>query len=101
MGPAFYVLAILGCGEGETACEQIATAGSSYQSVDACNQASENALMSHVDAQFPVVVAQCRRADAPASANVWSDEVKRPGPETETQPRIQRASYKPGQRART
>lgn len=101
MGPAFYVLAILGCGEGETACEQIATAGSSYQSVDACNQASEGALMRHVDAEFPVVVAQCRRADSPASASVWSDEVKRPGPETDAKPRIQRASYKPGQRART
>ena len=101
MGPAFYILAILGCGEGETACEQIATAGSSYQSVDACNQASEGALMSHVDAAFPVVVAQCRRADSPASAQLWSDEVERPGSDVESKPRIQRASYRTGRRART
>jgi len=101
MGPAFYVLAILGCGEGETACEQIATAGSAYQSVDACNQASEGALMRHVDAAFPVVVAQCRRADRPASADLWADEVERPGPETEAAPRVQRAAYRPGRRLRT
>jgi hypothetical protein len=73
MGPAFYILAILGCGEGESSCEQIATAGSSYESVDACNQASEGALMGHTDAAFPVVVAQCRRADQPASANQASE----------------------------
>lgn len=101
MGPAFYVLAILGCGEGETACEQIATAGSSYQSVDDCNRASEGALTRHVDAEFPVVVAQCRRADSPASAKLWADEIDRPGPETEAAPRIQRASYRPNRRART
>jgi hypothetical protein len=102
MGPAFYILAILGCGEGETACEQIATAGSSYESVDACNQASEGALMGHADAAFPVVVAQCRRADSPASAKVWADEIERPGPDVDAlTPRIQRASYKPGRRART
>jgi hypothetical protein len=101
MGPAFYVLAILGCGEGETACEQIATAGSSYQSVDDCNQASEGALVRHVGADFPVVVAQCRRADGPASAKLWADEIDRPGPETEANPSIRRASYQPSRRVRT
>jgi hypothetical protein len=101
MGPAFYILAILGCGEGETQCEQISTAGSSYESVDACNQASEGALMRHVDAAFPVVVAQCRRADSPASGNVWADEVERPGPEAVApKPRIERARYLPALRAR-
>ena len=41
MGPVFYVLAILGCGEGEASCQQIAMAPASYQSVDACHQATE------------------------------------------------------------
>ncbi len=99
MGPVFYVLAILGCGEGETACEQIATANASYQSVDACNQATEGALMSHVDASFPVVVAQCRRADNPAAAKVWADEVDRPGPDAaQPKPRVERARQLTGQR---
>jgi len=96
MGPAFYILAILGCGEGETACEQIATAGSAYESVDACNQATPAALVDHSDALFPVVVAQCRRADQPAAAKLWADEVERPGPDAiAPKPRIQRAGYKP------
>ena len=102
MGPAFYVLAILGCGEGETACQQITTAGSSYESVDACNQASEGALMNHVDAAFPVVVAQCQRADTPAAGKVWADEVERPGPEdVKGKPRIQRARYLDPRRLRS
>jgi hypothetical protein len=101
MGPAFYVLAILGCGEGETACEQIATASSSYESVDACNRATEGELTRHIDAAFPVVVAQCRRADGPASAKLWADEVDRPGPEMEANPTIRRASFQPSRRVRT
>jgi hypothetical protein len=102
MGPAFYVLAILGCGEGETACQQITTAGSSYESVDACNQASEGALMNHVDAAFPVVVAQCQRADTQAAGKVWADEVERPGPEdVQGKPRIQRARYLDPRRLRS
>ena len=102
MGPAFYVLAILGCGEGETVCQQITTAGSSYESVDACNQASEGALMNHIDAAFPVVVAQCRRADSPAAGEVWADEVERPGPEdVQGKPRVQRARYVDPRRLRS
>ena len=102
MGPVFYVLAILGCGEGETACEQIAVAGSSYQSADACNQATEGALMGHLDASFPVVVAQCHRADQPAAAKVWADEVDRARPDTDVaQPRIEQAAYKPAPRRKS
>lgn len=101
MGPAIYILAILGCGEGETACEQIAVTGSSYQSVDACNQASESALMGHLDASFPVVVAQCRRSDQPAAGKVWADEVERPGPDGLAKPQVERAAYKPAPRRKS
>ena len=99
MGPVFYFLAIMGCGEGETACEPIATTGTSYQSVDACNQATEGALLDHVDAFFPVLVAQCHRADNPAAAKVWADEVKRPGPVAiEAKPRPERVAHEPAPR---
>ena len=99
MGPVFYVLAILGCGEGEASCQQIAMAPASYQSVDACNQATEGALMDHVDAAFPVVVAQCRRADTPAAGKVWADEIERPGPEAaQPKPRLERARHEPARR---
>ena len=94
MGPAFYILAILGCGEGETQCQQVAVAPTSYTSQADCNAASEDALARHTDAEFPVVVAQCRRADSPAAAQVWADEVKLPQADDRS-PRVQRAAYEP------
>jgi hypothetical protein len=94
MGPAFYILAILGCGEGETQCQQVATAPASYASQADCNAASEDALMRHTDAEFPVVVAQCRRADSPAAAQVWADEVKLPNAEGQGAG-VQHAKYEP------
>ena len=98
MGPAYYIMAILGCGEGEVACEQFATAQSQYESVESCNAATADAVMRHVDAAFPVVVAQCRRADNPASAqSVIPSQVDLPEPDR--QPRMQRASYKPAKKA--
>lgn len=93
MGPAFYVLAILGCGEGETQCSQVAVAPASYQSQADCNAASEDALARHGDADYPVVVAQCRRADAQA-AQLWADEVKLPDTNGDSR-RVQQASYEP------
>ena len=63
MGPVFYLMSILGCGEGETACEQVAVAPTRYENVDACNRATGSALMATgPKVAYPVVVAQCRRA---------------------------------------
>jgi hypothetical protein len=93
VGPAFYILAILGCGEGETQCNQVAVAPASYQSQADCNAASEDLLARHTDADFPVVIAQCRRADS-AATQVWADEVKLPQAEGDN-PRVQQAAYQP------
>jgi hypothetical protein len=94
MGPAFYVMAILGCGEAEGACEPVSTLATRYESQDACNAATSSAIEKHSDLLYPVVVAQCRPANSPASAQVWADEVKLPI--SHQSPRIQRASFKPG-----
>lgn len=98
MGPAFYVMAILGCGEAETACEPVANVATRYESADACNAATTSVIEQHGDALYPVVVAQCRPARAAISQQVWADEVKLPAPQQA--PRFQRASYKP-QRSRS
>ncbi len=98
MGPAFYVMAILGCGEADTACEPVATVATQYQSAEACNAATASAIEKHSDALYPVVVAQCRSARASTSQQVWADEVKLP--DAHQAPRFQRAAYKP-QRARS
>jgi hypothetical protein len=91
MGPAFYVMAILGCGEAETACEPVANVATQYQSAEACNADTAAAIEKHLDALYPVVVAQCRKAAAGISQQVFSDEIKLP--EAQQQRRVRRAAY--------
>ena len=98
MGPAFYVMAILGCGEAESACEPVANIATRYESAEACNAATVSAIEKHIDALYPVVVAQCRQAGTEISQQVWPDEVKLP--DAQQKPHFQRASYKP-QRSRS
>jgi len=64
MEPLLYVMAILGCGEGEAACQEARLAQARYQSQAECVAATEAELPRHEDLRFPVVVAQCRPANA-------------------------------------
>ena len=66
MGPAFYFIAILGCGDGAEACEPVSLAPARYESARACTDAVEGAL-ARVDIPFPTVVAQCRSATGEVS----------------------------------
>ncbi len=91
MGPAFYVLAILGCGEADAACEQVAVAPAQYQSLDECNRATDDAVTQHQDALYPVVVAQCRRADAQTAEKLTPAQIDLPEPSR--RPDVRRAVY--------
>jgi hypothetical protein len=73
MGPAAFVIAILGCGEGEAPCQQVRIAEARYESQAACTAATEAQLMRQTDLAFPVVVAECRPAGAPASRVMPAD----------------------------
>ena len=64
MGPAVYVIAILGCGEGEAPCQPVRIAEARYESRDACLAASESVLGRFAGLDFPIVVAECREAGA-------------------------------------
>lgn len=77
MGPAFYVIAILGCGEGDVACEEVKLAPARYESMAACTAATEAAMVEHSDVAYPVVVAQCRHGDGSA-ARLMSGEIDLP-----------------------
>jgi hypothetical protein len=81
MGPAVYIMAILGCGEAEGACEPVATVPAQYRSAAECNAAAPGEIEQRSDVLYPVVVAQCRPAAQPAAQKVFADEVKRPGDE--------------------
>lgn len=78
MGPAGYLLAILGCGEGEANCQQVAVQPMRYESRAACLAASEAAL-ADAEAPYPVIVADCRATNVRA-ATLRADDVRLPEP---------------------
>ena len=80
MSVAVYMIAILGCGEGELPCEQVQVAETRYESRAACQAATEAQLVRHGNLPFPVVVAECRQAGA-AARTVRPAEVMTPEPQ--------------------
>ena len=62
MEPLMFVMAILGCGEGDAPCQPVRLVETHYQSEAACLADTEDALMRNTDLVFPNVVAECRRA---------------------------------------
>jgi hypothetical protein len=69
MGPAYFVIAILGCADGGTACTPVATLPTHYSSVSECDAATVAALNENNAFDFPTLLAQCRKATLPASAD--------------------------------
>ena len=80
MEPLMFVMAILGCGEGDAPCERIALASARYASLEACMAATEAELIRHGDRPWPVVVAQCR-PEGEAARPLNAIEVARPEPQ--------------------
>ena len=62
MEPLAFVMAILGCGEGDLPCAELRQAPSRFESQSACLAATEEEIGRHTDLDYPVIVAQCRRA---------------------------------------
>ena len=67
MGPGFYVIAIMGCADGSAACTPVATMPTRYESRDACQAATGDALMTGGEFDFPTLLAQCRPGKEPAA----------------------------------
>lgn len=65
MGPGYYIIAILGCGDGAVACVPVATVSTRYESVAACSDATMSALEARTDLDFPTLVAECRETTRP------------------------------------
>ena len=68
MGPAYFVIAIMGCGDGGTVCQTVATPAAHYSSQAACLAARSDALMSNSDLDFPTLLAECLPVSRKASA---------------------------------
>lgn len=68
MGPGYFIIAILGCADGGSACAPVATVPAHYASESACSAAAPEALIDNSDLDFPTLIAECRSIRAPASA---------------------------------
>lgn len=74
MEPVFFVMAILGCGDGNAGCQEARIDRARYATAAQCRAAMPVALARHTDLSFPVIAASCRangpmivKADAPAT----------------------------------
>ena len=74
MGPAYFVIAILGCADGGTGCTPVATLQTHYSSEAECSAATSAALEANSNFDFPTLLARCRAGTAPASAEVTHDK---------------------------
>ena len=80
MGPAIFLIAIMGCGEGSDSCQPVRTLETRFESEAQCLAATEAALENNMDVDYPVVVAQCTAGDKPPQV-VKASAVKLPEPE--------------------
>ena len=69
MGPAYFVIAIMGCSDAGLECRTVVSPAGHYASEQACLAAREGALMANTDLDFPTLFARClpgaRKASAP------------------------------------
>lgn len=69
MGPAYFVIAILGCADGGGSCTPVATLQTRYESAAECSAATSAALEANSNFDFPTLVARCRAGTGTASAS--------------------------------
>ena len=61
MGSVFYVIAIMGCGDGQAQCAQQRIEPIRYYSAAQCRAAMPAALMRNTDLDYPTITAACRQ----------------------------------------
>ena len=78
MGPGIFLIAIMGCGDGDAECRQLRLLETQYGSRAECMAASEGALIHNGNVDYPTVLAQCVSAAKAASFKVRGNEVSKP-----------------------
>ena len=63
MGPAYFVIAILGCADGSQACTPVATMPVQYADAQSCAASVSKALAANSDLDFPTLVAECQAVE--------------------------------------
>ena len=79
MDAGYFIIAILGCADGSTACTPVMTVPTRYESESACTAAAPQALIDNSNFDFPSLLAECRREQPRAAAE--RDRNPPPAPE--------------------
>ena len=67
MGPAYFVIAVLGCADGGSQCTPVTTLPTQYAREKQCLAATGAALLENSNFDFPTLVARCRPEEAKAA----------------------------------
>ena len=73
MKAAFIVMSILGCDDAGATCTPVAQVEQQWQTIAACDAASEDHLARYTNVNHPMVVAVCQTADSTALADSTED----------------------------
>ncbi len=60
MEPLFYVMAIMGCGDGNVQCTEARIVPAKYESMAQCRAALPTQLAKNTDVPYPMIGANCR-----------------------------------------
>ena len=74
MEPVYFVIAILGCADGGSACTPVATLPTHYENAAQCSAETHAALQRSTDFDFPTLMAECRAGSTPAAASADSEQ---------------------------
>ena len=77
MGPGYFIIAILGCADGGSACTPVATLQTHYATQAQCTAATGAALIENSAFDFPTLVASCRRGETKSAEEQKSVAEKR------------------------
>lgn len=69
MEAGYFIIAILGCADGSTACTPVMTVPTHYATEAACVAATREALLKNSDFDFPSLFAECRPGASRSSAD--------------------------------
>ena len=61
MGSVFYVIAIMGCSDGQAQCAEARVESARYQNAAQCQAAMPKALLRNTDLDFPTIMGACRQ----------------------------------------
>ena len=77
MGPGFFIIAILGCADGGSACTPVATLQTHYSTEAQCSAATGEALLANSGFDYPTLVASCRAGETKAASTDRQSAKKR------------------------